>query len=175
MRLVGLEQISSIRTEQAVELRPATDDSPAIVLRVHNLPPDYGESVESELPTPVATRAGWEKDEKGRLVQGPDGRPLPKYLTDDGGYRKRLREVQQLQAVKMIVDALVPGQIEFGVRREDEEPMEYYRAIRQEMKEFGFGVGDFVALVTAISDVSGVSEEEVKAATAGFTVAEAEA
>ena len=100
------------------------------------------------------------------------GMTIPSYDFDDVDYRTALQEANVLQGVKMIIDALEPGQIEFEAEHNGADPAAYYRAVRKEMTAFGFNVGDQLALLNAVREVSGISAEDIEAARLGFSTAE---
>lgn len=170
MRLTQYPDVEHISQTRTVELRPEGwgDDAPPITLTVRSLPPDYGEKTEELLPSPTPPRLGPEMV-NGRVVRDEDNRPLIKYDEHNPEYRKELRETNQLQSVKMILDGLMPGQIEFETPGSPEEDARaFYRGIRDEMTAFGFGLGDHLRLVEEIARVSNIDERDLEGATAGF-------
>ena len=72
----------------------------------------------------------------------------------------------------MLLDGSVAGQIVFEAQLDPADPKAYYRAVLLELKEFGFSMGDLLMLVKRIGALSGIGEDEVKKAEAGFSEAE---
>jgi hypothetical protein len=140
----------------------------SITLTIHALPPTYAQDAEMEVPSPQRPRIGISRNKKGIIDKDGQGRPIMLYDEENPDYQAELREVQQLQAVKMIVDALDPAEAKFETRRDSMPPKEYYKRIREEMREYGLSLGDYVTLVRAITNVSNLSEEDVEAAGLDF-------
>lgn len=171
MRLTKYDDVTGIHQSEVVQIR---DGDQPIEWAIQALPPDYDDTSEAELSTPRPRRLGIETSgPKNRPVIDPEtGRALVKYNDTDPGYLKDLRETNKLQAVKMLLDGSVPGQIEFDAQIDPENPKAYYRAVLQELKNFGFSMGDLLTLVQRIGTISGIGEDDVKSAEAGFSKAE---
>ena len=170
MRLTKYD-VPGIQQEEAVQLR--NGDTP-IEWLIQALPPDYDDTAEAELPTPRPQRIGIETSgPKNRPVIDPETQsPIVKYNDTDPEYLKELRETNKLQAVKMLLDGTVSGQLEFESQLDPADPKAFYRAALQELKAFGFSMGDMLMLVRRIGTLSGIGEDEVKTAEAGFSRAE---
>jgi len=163
MRLKNHE-VQSIRETGQFVLRD-DEEHGTIVLEIQALPPDFDEETEEQLPTPQPKRLGPERDKKGRVVLGTDGKPVIRYDESDSAYRESRREHTKLQAVKIVLDGVRPGQMEFSTAKpEGGDWPAFYRDALLEMKAFGFSLGDILDLVKAITNLSNIGEEEVKRA-----------
>ena len=165
MRLKNNPDVHTIRQSEKFRLRPDVE------IEIQSLPPDYDDTVEIELPAPEATRLGIEKDGKGKAVLDDQGRTVMRYDTEDADYKRAVTRHGKLQAIKILVDGIAPGQIDFEATLGEDAPA-YYQAVLQELKAFGFGLGDVLSVVKAVSDLSGISDEDMRAAEADFTEAE---
>ena len=165
MRLSNNPEVSTIRQSEPFQLRPD------LTIEIQALPPDYDDTVESELPSPEAKRLGIEKDSKGKAVLDDQGRTVMRYDTEDADYKKAVSRNGKLQAIKMLVDGLAPDQIDFEAELGEDAPA-FYRAVLAELKAFGFSMGDLLAVVKKIGVLSGISDEDMKAAESDFTEAE---
>ena len=140
-----------------------------VTLTVRALLPTYPEDAERELPSPVLPWKGeFVRDKRGKVEKNERGHPIKIHDDQDPKYLAELREVQQLQTVKMIVDALDPAEVQFTATRDGQDPQAYYRAVRAELAAFGFSVGDLAALVRAVAEVSGIDEVAIRSARADF-------
>ena len=164
MRLTQ-HDVTSIRQIEDYELRPG------MMIQIQALPPDYDDEVESELPSPQPERLGVEKDKKGNPVLDSDNKPIIRYKDDDPEYMKASSRNGKLHAIYLMVQGLVPGQIEFTAQKDGDLPA-YYHSVLIELREFGFSMGDLLGLVRAISKLSGITSEDIKAAEADFSQAE---
>jgi hypothetical protein len=168
MRLKNLD-LTSIQNKTTFTLERAEDSGlPSITFTLHALSPDYPDEAENEIPSPKAPRLGVSRDKKGRIDKDAQGRPVMLYDEQDEEYQKKLRNVNSLQAMKMIVDALDPDEVQFAVSRDGMTPAEYYAAVRREMTAFGISLGDYSALIKAVAAVSNLDEKDIKAARADF-------
>ncbi len=170
MRLTKYD-VKGIHQNEGVQLR--NGDAP-VEWQIQALPPDWDDTAEVELPSPMPPRLGVETSgPKNRPVTDPEtGRPVIKYNETDPKYLKQVRETKKLQAVKMLIDGTVPGQVVFDSQLDPADPKAHYRAVLTELKEFGFSMGDLLTLVRRIGTISGIGEDEVKSAEAGFFEAE---
>ncbi len=171
MRLTKYDDVTGIHQKETVQLR--NGDQP-IEWEICALPPDYDDTSEAELSTPMPRRLGIETSgPKNRPVIDPEtGRAVIKYDDQDIGYLKELRETKKLQVVKMLVDGSAPGQVQFESQLDPADPKAHYRAVLQELKEFGFSMGDLLTIINRIGTLSNLGEDEVKSAEAGFSNAE---
>ena len=166
MRLLQDDR-TSVRNVNRVELKRASDK--ALTLTVRALSPTYPEDAERELPSPVAPfRGEYIRDKRGRIEKDERGQPIRVLDEQDPKYLADVRETQQLQTVKMIVDALDPAEVQFTISRDGIDPKTYYQAVRQEFTAFGFSIGDLAALVRAVAEVSGIDDGAIRAARADF-------
>ena len=167
MRIQGHEA-ANIQPVGEVVLKRKDGD---IILNVIGLLPDFADNQEAELPSPQPPRNRrnpFVRDSKGSLVLDPTtNKPIPNYDDDDPKYKERLRKINQLQTVKMLMDGTEPGQLIFD-SKPGPDMEEYYESIRSEMIGFGFTIGDFKVWVEGISEVSGIQGEELDEATADF-------
>jgi len=163
MRIKG-HDAASIRPTRDVVLKRTDGD---ITLTVSALTPDFADQQEADLPSPQPKRMGFAKDKRGIQLYPTTGKPIVLYDEDDTGYIAKKSKIAQLQTVKMIVDAIEPDQLIFSTKPGPDK-LEYYEGIRSEMVSFGFTVGDFRALLDAITDVSGMDDEELDEATEDF-------
>ena len=165
MRLTKYD-VTSIRQVEDFQLRPD------MTIQIQALPPDYDDAVEAELPSPQPGRLGVEKDENGKVILDENQKPIIRYEDDDPAHIKAANENGKLHAIYLLVKGLVPGQIEFETERDPDKPREFYKAIMGELRDFGFSMGDLLKFVRAISKLSGITEEDIKAAEADFSSAE---
>ena len=165
MRLTNNPEVTTIRQVEAYRLR---DD---IEIKIQALPPDYDDTAEAELPSPTAKRLGIEKDGKGKAVLDDKGRTVMRYDTEDPDYMRAVSRNGKLQAIRMFVDGIAPGQIDYESTLGEDGPA-YYSAIQAELKAFGFSMGDLLGAVKAIGALSGISDEDMKVAEDDFTEAE---
>ena len=165
MRLTNNPEVTTIRQVEVYHLRDG------IEIEIQALPPDYDDTVEAELPSPVAARLGVETDGKGRPVLDDRGRTIMRYDVEDADYKKAVSRNGKLQAIKMFVDGLGPGQIAWEATLDNDGPA-FYNAVQAELKAFGFSMGDLLGAVKAIGVLSGISDEDMKAAEEDFTRAE---
>ena len=165
MRLTKYD-VTSIRQVEDFYLRP---DMP---IQIQALPPDYDDQVEAELPSPQPERLGMEKDSKDRVILDENQKPLVRYKDDDPDYLKAVSQNGKLHAIYLMVEGIVPGQIQFEAQKDPDNPREFYKAVMGELRDFGFSMGDLLKLVRAISKLSGITEEDIKAAEADFSSAE---
>lgn len=167
MRIEGLEY-STIRNKSTVILdRSADSGLPPIELTVHALPPTYVEDAEREIPSPNPPRFGVLKDKKGRIEKDAAGRPVMQYDEQDPEYMEKLREVKQLHAIKMVVDALDPEEVTFEAQKGG-SLRNYYVAVRKEMADLGISIGDLATLIKAVVEVSNLGEDDLKEARLDF-------
>ena len=90
----------------------------------------------------------------------------------DPKYVAAVRNINELQGIRMIVDAALPDQFAFAAELNGAgNHVQYYEAIRAELSEFGFSIGDVMVMVRAIRKVSGISDADMKAGVEGFTEA----
>lgn len=171
MRLKRHPNVDSIQETQEVTLTEV--DGEPVTVRVRDLPPDFQDKMEAELPTPQPPQTGVVRDDRGQPeLDDQTGRPIPEFDYNDPDYRERKREIDQLQSVFIIVEGLKEGEVEFQTAKDPEDPEKYYRQVRQEMKEFGFGMSHINKLAEAIREVSGIDEQEVEEARRGFSESE---
>ena len=164
MRLTNYDA-TSIRQVEDYELRPG------MKIQIQALAPDYDDTVEIELPSPQPERLGVEKDGKGNPVLDSDNKPIIRYKDDDPEYLKAASRMGKLHAIYLLVQGVVPGQLAFEAKRDGDLPA-YYHQVLIELREFGFSMGDLLGLVKAISKLSGITSEDIKAAEADFSEAE---
>jgi hypothetical protein len=143
-----------------------------MTIQIQALPPDYDDQVEAELPSPQPERLGVEKDAKGNPILDSENKPIIRYKDDDLEHLKAASRMGKLHAIYLMVEGIVPGQIEFQVQKDPDKREAFYEAILVELREFGFSMGDLLKIVKAISKLSGISAEDIKAAEAGFSQAE---
>jgi hypothetical protein len=165
MRLTNYD-VDSIRQTEEFMLRPD------MTIQIQALPPDYDDQVEAELPSPQPERLGVEKDAKGNPILDSENKPIIRYKDDDLEHLKAASRMGKLHAIYLMVEGIVPGQIEFQVQKDPDKREAFYEAILVELREFGFSMGDLLKIVKAISKLSGISAEDIKAAEAGFSQAE---
>jgi hypothetical protein len=71
---------------------------------------------------------------------------------DDPDDKHAVAICNRMQAVKLMLDSLEPGQIEFETKRSDHpSPAEYYEAVLAEMSSFGFSMDDIRDINVGIS------------------------
>lgn len=168
MRLAQTEA-TNIRNRSTVTLERSEESGlEPITLTIYALPPTYADEAEAEIPSPNPPFKGLSRNKKGRLDKDDQGRPIKLYDEQDPGYVKESQVVKQLQSVKMVVDALDLKEANFETQKEGMDPKDYYTAIRQEMKDYGFSIGDLVKLIEAVAAVSNIDEETAGKAKADF-------
>jgi len=164
MRIQGLEA-RSIRNETIVTLPRVNMDD--IEITVVAIPQTVVDDAEQELPTPQPRRKGPLRGRKGRVETDAAGRVIYEYDAEDPKYLAELQAVGQLQAVRLIMKGVKPGQFEFDAKM-GADPRAYYEAVRREMADFGISIGDIVTIANAINEISGISDDEMRAATEDF-------
>ena len=165
MRLTNYD-VGSIRQVEDFQLRPD------MTIQIQALSADYDDMVESELPSPQPERLGVEKDGKGNPVLDADQKPIIRYKDDDPDYLKAASQNGKLHAIYLLVEGIVPGQLEFEAQKDPDNRRAYYEAVLVELKDFGFSMGDLLKVVRAVSKLSGITEEDIKVAEKGFSQAE---
>ena len=171
MRLIGYDEVENIQTSKEIVLREATEEIPELRIEIEPLPPDWDETVELRLPEPQPQVLGPQMDKKGRPIFH-DGQPVLHYNTNDPEYRKAKARHQKRQTILMLLDSIKPGQVEFSAPSEGVETKVYCDAVLAEMKEFGFSMGDLLQFVKEIGIISGLTEQDIKAAERSFFVKE---
>lgn len=168
MKLTGYD-IDSAHNRKTVRLsRTEESGLPEIELTVEALPSNYWEELEREIPDPVPPQVGVERDSSGKPMTDEQGRPVPKFDWTDETYRRKQKEAQSLQSVKMVVDGLADGEVAFDAEKDPQDPVAYYRAVQREMQQFGFNLGDVVKLARAVQKVSNISGSDIEEAMDGF-------
>lgn len=170
MRLTYHPEVENIVEREVIVLR---DTDPEIRLEVRSLPATFSDETESELPTPQPPRKGFAKDEKGRLIRSDSGHPVPDYDWDDPDYLEKKREIAKLQTTRTLVHGLMPGHIEFDADPDILTPPQFYRAVLEELADFGFGMGDLLKMVKTIGNLSGLTDDDIEKAELGFSEEEA--
>lgn len=165
MRLTNYD-VTSIRLIEDYQLRPD------MVIQIQAVPPDYDDQVESELPSPQPERLGVEKDANGKTILDDDKKPIIRYKEDDPEYMRKASRSGKLHAIYLMIEGIVPGQLEFQAERDPNDLPAYYEAVLIELRDFGFSMGDLLKLVRTISKLSGITKEDVKAMEADFSEAE---
>lgn len=168
MRLLHIEA-ADIHNRDVITLNRSEESGlKPITLTIHALSPTHAQDAEIEIPSPRPPKVGFVRNKRGMLDKDEMNRPIMEYDDDEPAYQAELREVQQLQAMKMIVDALDPGEVEFETKKGNTPPRQYYERIRDEMTKYGFSLGDYVTLIKAIARVSNLKEEDIAAARLDF-------
>lgn len=139
-----------------------------VTLTIHALPPTYAQDAEKEVPSPERRRLGLSRNKKGIIDKDAQNRPIMLYDDENPEYVAALREVNELQSIKMIYDALDPQEVEFETKRDSMPPRKFYERVRAELHEIGFSVGDLVRLVKAIVELSNLTDEDIEAAGLDF-------
>lgn len=169
MKLIG-HAVGTIEKITTVTLREEPD---VIALRFRALPPTYADDAEGVLPSPDPPRVGPLRGKGGIIERDGAGRPIIEYNELDAKYVSDTRNVNELQGIKMIVDAALPDQFAFSAELNGAgDHVLYYETIRTELAEFGFNLGDVMRMIRAIRQVSGISDADMKAGLEGFTEAE---
>jgi hypothetical protein len=180
MRLEGYDHVENIAVSQEFTLRPAitgesqehgappVEVSPAITLTLVPLPPDWDTVMEKELPTPKPKLLGILRDQKGRPII-VDGKPIMNYETEDENYQTAMARHGKRQTVMMVLRGIEEGKLVLEAQKDQyDNPGAYYDAVLKEMMAFGVNLGDVVKMSKAIGKVSGITEEDVDAATRSF-------
>lgn len=161
MKLARYPEVESIRQTETVEL------SEGVTIRIQDLPPSYGDELESRLPSPRPPVKGLAMQGKRPLLD-EDGRPLKNYDTDDPEYRAALAERQKLALVYMVTEGAVAGELVFDAQPNGDWPA-YYAAVLDEMKAFGWGIGQVTKVSAAVQRLSGINEDDIAEARGGFS------
>lgn len=162
MKLTAHPDLTSIRQTKRVEVAPGVE------LEIQDLPPTYGDELEAALPEPKPPSKGPLYDRNKRIERDQAGRPLLEYDWHDAEYLKALAEHRTLALVFFVTEGVVDGQLEFEVELNG-SPREYYRAVLDEMKAFGFGIGQVTRIADAVRELSGISDADVEEAAADFS------
>ena len=160
MRL-GNYDVETIRTSDRVILRDG------IEVEIQPLPPDWDDLVARELPPPRPKQIDVERDRKGKILHDDTGRPIPKYDVENEGYQRALARHQKRQALHMLLTGLAPGEMLFDAER-GEDLGAYLDAVLEELKAFGFSMGDLIRVVKAIGNLSGLTDEDLEVAERSF-------
>lgn len=162
MRLLNYADVTSIRQTETVELFPG------VTVRVQDLPPTYTNELEEMLPTPVPPKIGPLKD-GGRIVK--DGKvPVFEYDIDDEDYQAAVNRRNVLALVFFVTQGLAPGEAEFDTKREDHpDGAAYLTTVLDEMKAFGWGIGQVTKVANVVRRLSGITETDVEEAEADFS------
>ena len=164
MKLTNYPEITSFRNTADATFN--TDLGP-VVLKFQDLPPNYSDIVEQDLPLPNPPVDGFVK-ESGRLVKDDMGRALPKYNFGDPKYKKEKRSVDHLRLAHTFMSSLCDDQIEFEAEMNGDASA-YYAAVFKELSAAGFGLGSMVIAQKAIAAISGITDEDLTAARSDFT------
>ena len=168
MRLTKYPDVKTIREKKTITLM--NQDGVEVELEIQDLPPTYGSDVEAVLPTPKPTVSGPLKDSKGRIERDErTGKPILLYDDTDPDYLRTKSENQTLQLVLLVVAGAVDGQLEFDTPLVEGDEKAFYRGALEEMKAFGFGLGQVTRIAQAVKDLSGITDEDVARANADFT------
>jgi hypothetical protein len=169
MRLTNYPDVESIRQTKEIELY--TTDKVNVVLTIQDLSPSYADDMARELPEPAPPVVGALKNPDGRgFVKDDKGRNQMEYdfLNEDYLAKCAVHRIHGL--VFMVLQGVSPDQMEFATTRDDGvSPQQYYSALMGEMKAFGFGIGQITKIANAIRDLSGITDEDIEQAQAGFT------
>ena len=164
MKLTKYPEITSFR--KTADATFETDQGP-VVLQFADLPPNYSDVVEQDLPLPTPPHDGFLK-ENGRLVKDDAGRVLPKYRWDNPEYKAAKRRVEHLRLAHTFLASLVDGQIEFDATMNG-DGMAYYAEVFTELTAAGFGLGSMVVAQQTIATISGITDEDLTSARGDFT------
>jgi len=148
-------EATNIRNRSTVVLERSEESGlEPIKLTIYALPPTYADDAEAEIPSPNPPFKGLSRNKKGRLDKDDQNRPIKVYDEQDPQFLKDESRARHLQSVKMVVDALDPSEMGFETQKDEQDPSGYYAAVFQEMTDYGFSMGDFLALVKAVATVS---------------------
>jgi len=133
---------------------------------------DFTDNVEAKLPPkpvppkrPLRSRGKPERDEQGR--------PIYEYDERDTRYLRQIDAHNRAYSAAMFIEALDDPAWEFAATRPDDsaessEWMAYYRAIWDEMSEFGLSAQALTTVANRIREMSGISDADIEAAKEGF-------
>jgi len=136
-----------------------------VFIKLKGLPFDIVENLLGEIPDPTPPKGEVMRDGRGQTVM--DSRGIPKQVEkiDDPGYLAEVSRANTARSIGMLMECLVPGQLEFESKREDfPNATDYYFAIKAEMGRDGIGLGAFTNLILAVEKVCEVTQGEIKAA-----------
>lgn len=123
---------------------------------------------------------GWEVDiareikppvpPKRVTMTGPGGKPSETVDREDAAFKAAEADASSLQLVAMVYSSLRnEPKIQWRSQRAAfTDAAEFYRAIREEMREFGFTLLDWNAITGALARLSGSIEKAVQKASADF-------
>lgn len=166
MRLTNYPDVKTIR--ETAEITLYSNNGTDVKLTLQDLPPTYADELESALPTPKPPRKGILREGK-KILRDDQNRPLYDYDWDDVKYDSDLRHMRTLQLVYFVTEGAAPDQLEFEADKGVLGEVQYYEAVLAELKAFGFGQGQVVRCADAVKELSGISDEDLVEARAGFT------
>ena len=167
MRLTKYPEVKTIRETTTIVL--TDQDGVEIELQIQDLPPTYGDDMEAVLPTPKPKVKGPMKDSRGRIERDERGKPILAYDDEDPDYLREKARTGTLQLVYMVVAGVSEGQLAFESGIDPAKPGAFYQGALGEMKDFGFGMGQVTRIAKAVKQLSGITDEDVEKATAGFS------
>jgi hypothetical protein len=145
---------------------------PDIRITVRALPLGFEEGAEKDIPSPAPRPLGFLYDRKNKPLRDPEtGKPLLRTNEESSEFRLEIALVNRLQSVRMIYHAIKDDDnIEFSTDPEllERDPSAFYDSIYGEMRDAGFTAGDYLKLIRAVLESSGLSQEDVQEAVDDF-------
>ncbi len=155
MKIAGLNSL-----ERRTKVTLIGSEGEAVNLIVTAVPLGFEVDVARDIPAPIPP---------SRTVSGPKG-ITQTFDREDSKFKAAEADVSSLQLVAMIHSALRndPKVTWAAQRAAFAEPIEFYRAIREEMRTMGFSILDWNAIAKALSSLSGMLEKKMEEAAQGF-------
>lgn len=155
MKIAGLGSL-----ERRAKVTLIGSDGESVDLIVTAVPLGFEVDLARDIPAPIPP---------SRTSAGPKG-VTQTFDREDSKFKAAEAEVSSLQLVAMIHCALrnEPKVTWTAQRSAFTEPVQFYRAIRDEMREMGFSILDWSAIAKALSSLSGQLEKKMEEAAQGF-------
>ena len=132
----------------------------AVDLIVTAVPLGFEVDIARDIPAPIPPT---------RTSAGPKG-VITTHDREDAAFKAAEADVSSLQLVAMIHSALrnEPKVTWTAQRPAFTTAIDFYRAVREEMRAMGFSMVDWNAIAKALSELSGQLESKMREAAAGF-------
>lgn len=129
------------------------------------LPMGFVESVEADIPSPVARLVGFKKVVGGGILLGPDKKPIEETEENTPAFKAKIDAVNRMHTTLWIVKGLGNDpNVVFDTNRDQcNSVKEYAEKINKEIAEFGLSGGDFNYVVNEILRISNPSQKKREA------------
>jgi len=172
MKIQGYDGVATKREIVALEREDG-----GIQVTITALPPSYMDLLAREMPEPIAPlkKIPARDPETQRFLKDPvtGGKIFPPDL-DNPNYQREIATYGALSSIAMAYHGLRHDpNIAFDTSYEPNSPSfnghDFYAAIRDEMENFGFTMGDIYVIVSKVAILSGIKQAEIEKAKEDFT------